>query len=65
MCMIPEIEKIWKIYIFPDKSPKITTLPVSEIDENLHTFSTSNEESYIIKDLFAPEMEVAQKLVRT
>ena len=36
-----------------------TTLPVSEIDENFHIFSTSNEENYIIKDFDAPEMEVA------
>ena len=57
--MIPEIEKIWKIYIFPDKSPKMTNLPVSEIDENLQIFSTSNEENHIIKDVFAPELKVA------
>ena len=53
--MIPELKKIWKIYIhvFPDKRP------VSEIDENLHVFSKSNEENYIVKDFGAQEMEVA------
>ena len=57
--MIPEIEIIWKIYILPDKSPKITNLPASEIDENLHIFSTSNAENYLIMDFFAPELKVA------
>ena len=39
----------------------MTNLPVSESDENLHIFSTSTEENYIIKDFGAPEIE----LIRT
>ena len=47
------------LHIARHKKKKKKNLPVTEIDENIHIFSTSNDENYIIKMCFASEMEVA------